>query len=293
MQLKRSWLFVPGHSMKMMTKAKGLTVDAVMLDIEDGVIPENKPTARQLIPQMIEEFRDPATPTCFVRVNAVGYSDFEEDLQAVIREGLEGIVLPKVERPEQVRYAEERVASLERERGLEEGTIKFLAAVESPIGLINALAIARASQRVIGLMMGAEDFGLEMRLPTNREKEARELLYARSALAVAAAAANVQAVDGVWPDFKDLEGLERDSLQARRLGFTGKSLFHPGQIEVINRVFSPSPGDIDLAQRVIEAFEQAKARGDGAVAFGGQLIDKPIADRAYQTIEMARKLGLI
>ncbi len=142
----------------------------------------------------------------------------------------------------------------------------------------------------MGLMFGAEDFGREMGLPLLREGEARDLLYARSAIATAAAAANVQAVDGVWPDLQDIEGLHRFALQARRLGFTGMSAIHPSQVDAINEIFSPTAAEIDYCKNVIAAFEAAQLRGEGSIAFGGQLIDLPIVGRARRMLALAAAL---
>src|SRR5207237_1187283 len=172
MELKRSWMFVPGHRQKMIDKALSLNADAIMLDIEDGVAPNEKDTARQLI-----------------------------------------------------------AAALGREK---------------------APAIAACSPRVCGLMFGAEDFGRELGLPTSREGEARDMLYARSAMVIAAASAHVQAIDGVWVDLKDTEGLAGFARQSRRLGFSAMSLIHPSQIDPINQMFSPTPDEIDYAQRVVQ-----------------------------------------
>ena len=169
--------------------------------------------------------------------------------------------------------------------------MRLLCALESPKGLYNACAIAGASPRVIGLLFGAEDFARELGLPLRREGEARDLIYARSSLVTAAAYAHVQAVDGVWPDLQDIEGLKVFSLQSRRIGFSGMSLIHPAQIEIVNGAFSPTADDIDYAQRVLKAFDEARARGEGAVAFGGQLLDLPIVDRARRTLELAESLG--
>jgi citrate lyase subunit beta/citryl-CoA lyase len=140
-------------------------------------------------------------------------------------------------------------------------------------------------------MFGAEDFGRELGLPTRREGEASRLLYARSALVVAAAAANVQVIDGVWPDIQDTAGLAADCQLARQLGFTGKSLIHPGQLDIINAAFSPTPDEVAYAQRVVQAFEEAMARGEGSIAFGGQLIDLPIVERARRTLALAAQLA--
>jgi citrate lyase subunit beta/citryl-CoA lyase len=163
---------------------------------------------------------------------------------------------------------------------------------ESPRGLLNVAAIAAASERVAALMFGAEDYGRELGLPVKREGEAAELIYARSAFVNGAAAAHVQAVDGVWPDIQDAAGLERDCLQSRRLGFTGKSLIHPGQIDAINRAFSPTPEEIEYSRAVVAAFDAAQAKGEGSIAFGGQLIDLPIVERARRTLALAEAVGV-
>ena len=290
MDLKRSWMFVPGHRQKMIDKALGLGSDAIMLDIEDGVAPGEKDTARKLIAAALGRERLRRSPARFVRINAIGHERMAADLGAVLRPGLDGLVLPKVETPEEVL----KVAAILKEREpavkVERGGVKFLVAIESPKGLLNAPAIAASTDRVIGLMFGAEDYGRELGLPTSREGEARDLIYARSAMVVAAASAHVQAVDGVWVDLQDGVGLLGFARQSRRLGFSGMSLIHPSQIDPINGVFSPTPEEIDYSQRVVQAYDEAVARGDGSIAFGGQLIDRPIVERARRTLEMAKIL---
>ena len=161
------------------------------------------------------------------------------------------------------------------------------------MGLFNAYAIASCSPRIIGLIFGAEDFTREMNLPVRREAEAVDMLYARSAIATAAAAAHVQAVDGVWVDLNDPEGLKRFARQARRLGMSGISIIHPSQIDDANAAFTPSTEDIAYAQEVLAAFDAARARGEGAIAFRGQLLDFPIVDRARQTVALAKSLGAV
>lgn len=288
MDLQRSWMFVPGHRQRMIHKALGLDADALMLDIEDGVAPAEKEQARRLIGEALARERQPGEPLRFVRINAIGHRRMEDDLAAVLRPGLDGLVLPKVESPAEVAAVESRAAAHEAACG---APVKLLVAIESPAGLLAAPAIASCSERVAGLMFGAEDFGRELGLPASRQGEAQELLYARSALVVAAASARVQAVDGVWVDLRDPEGLERFALQSRRLGFTGMSSIHPSQVAPINAAFRPGAEEIDYARKVIAAYEEAAARGDGSVAFGGQLIDRPIIERARRTLELARALA--
>jgi citrate lyase subunit beta/citryl-CoA lyase len=293
MDLKRSWMFVPGHRQKMIDKALGLNADALMLDIEDGVAPNEKDAARQLIGESLGRPKTANAPMRFVRINAIGHTRMEADLDAVVRPGLEGLVLPKVETVDEVRQVDATLTDREPKQKMPSGGIRLLIAIESPAGLLNALAIAACSSRVVGLIFGAEDYGRELGLPTSREGEARDLLYARSAMVVAAAAAHVQAVDGVWVDLKDTDGLTKFARQSRRLGFSGMSLIHPSQIDPINTTFSPSAEEIDYAQRIVQAFEEANARGDGSIAFGGQLIDRPIVERARRTLELAKSLAII
>lgn len=292
MELKRSWMFVPGHRQKMVDKALGLNADAIMLDIEDGVAPNEKDTARRQIAEALGRERAPKTPARFVRINAIGHARMQADLEAVVRPGLDGLVLPKVESADEVRQVESLLHEREPALKMARGGVQLLIAIESPRGLLNAPAIAACSPRVVGLMFGAEDFGREMGLPTKREGEAQNLLYARSAMTVAAASAHIQSVDGVWVDLKDTAGLERFARQSRQLGFSGMSLIHPSQIDPINATFSPTAEEIEYANQVLKAFEEANARGDGSIAMGGQLIDRPIVERARRTLDLAKTLGV-
>jgi citrate lyase subunit beta/citryl-CoA lyase len=285
MDIQRSLMFVPGSSEKMLTKALGLhELDLAMFDLEDGVTPPNKAAARDLVAAMLQQ---PAGgPHRFVRINAVGSEWIEADLQTIVVPGLEGLVLPKVEHTDQIAVVESLVSQQERQGGVQVGAIQFIVAIESALGLLNAPSIAASNPRILGLMFGAEDYSLDLGLPTQREGEARELIYARSAIVVAAASAHVQAMDGVWPDYRDPDGLRTDAIQARRLGFSGKSTFHPGQIALINEIFSPSEQDVEHARRVVAAFDEAQEQGQASTALGGQLIDLPIVERARRVIDL-------
>jgi citrate lyase subunit beta/citryl-CoA lyase len=195
--------------------------------------------------------------------------------------------MTKVDNAEEVRHVDAILTFLEHKRGLMRGTVRVLAAVESARGLINAPAIAACSTRVSGLIFGAEDYAFDLGLGARREKEAAELIHARSIIVGAAAAAGVWSVDGVYPNLEDPSALVEDTKQARRLGFTAKSTFNPRQIETINGIFSPQPEEIDYARKVAKAFDDAKARGDASVAVGGQLVDRPILLRALAILEAA------
>ena len=298
-RLLRSWMFVPGHRQRMIEKALGLSnVDAIMFDIEDGVAPTEKDTARRQIAASFDRLQEQIaaspglirTPARYVRINAVGHERMHADMGAVLRPAVEGLVLPKVEKAEQIFTVEQILNRREPQMGVELGSVRLLIAIESPKGLLNAYELATASSRVIGLIFGAEDFGKELGLPLRREGEARDLLYARSAIVTAAAAANVQAVDGVWPSLEDTDGLNKFALQSRRLGFTGMSLIHPSQIDAVNAAFSPATEEIEYCRKVVTAYEEAVGRGEGAIAFGGQLLDRPIVERARRTLALAEAI---
>lgn len=273
-------MFVPGHRRRFLEKCASLPVDAVLLDLEDGVLPAAKPEARRQINEALGTGLIPQPG--YIRTNQFGSPWFEEDT-AAWHPAMAGICLPKVEDAASLSRAGERLSAYEREIGAPDGGFGIIAAVESARGLIAAPDLA-AVGRVVGLILGSEDYALDLGLSVMRESESRELLYARSAIVVAARASGVMAIDGVFPDFQDLEGLRADAGQARRLGFSGKSLFHPNQINEINATFSPSPEELRYAGEVVAAFREAESRGDGAVAVGGQLVDLPILRRAERIL---------
>jgi citrate lyase subunit beta/citryl-CoA lyase len=283
-------MFVPGNSQKFLDKAlnAGVGIDAVFLDLEDGVPFSHKAEARELVVSAAAAASD--GPMRFVRVNAVTTDEFALDIDQVLTPAIHGVCLPKVERPEDVVGVAAMLAGAEERLGLTEGSIRIIAAIESAAALVAAPAIAASHPRLLALMFGAEDYALDLGLGAHREGEARDLLYARSAIVVAAAAARILSIDGVFPNLDDPEGLERDVVQSRRLGFDGKSTFNPRQVELINRVFSPAPDELEYARKVVKAFNAAQARGDGSVAVGGQLVDLPIVRRAQRILEVERQL---
>jgi len=285
----RSLMFVPAHRDRMVARALGLgefgpsALDVAILDLEDGVPQASKEGARRALAETLARTTR-GGPLRFVRIQRALSDAGEADLDAVVRAGLDGIVAPKVRRAEEIAWLADALDARERAMRSAPGTIRIIASIESAAALVDAPRIAAASDRVVGLAFGSEDFALDLGLPTKREGEAAELLYARSATVVAAAAAGKLAFDGIWPDIDDAAGLRADSLRARRLGFAGKTLIHPGQIAVVNEVFSPSDAEIDEARRVVRAFEEALGRGHGAVALGGQMLDAPVVDRARRVL---------
>ena len=267
----RSLLYTPGHRTDMVARLLDAALptppDVALLDLEEGVPAAEKENARAVLRSAIGPVSSPML--LFVRVGRSTSGDITKDLAAVVRPGLVGIVLPKVGRPEELVAVDEMLLQREKEEKLPERSLHVIASIESAAGLLEAPRIARAP-RLIGLMFGSEDFATDMGLPTKREGEAAQLLYARSAVVVAATAAKVPAFDGIWANFKDEAGLRADSLRSRRLGFVGRQCIHPSQVPIVNASFSPTVED-----------------GHGAVALDGAMLDAPIVDRARRVLKMA------
>lgn len=278
----RSFMFVPGNKQRFLEKTETLPLDVAFFDLEDGVLPEEKSKAREMVIPVLE--KEWSGPRRFVRLNAQTTPWFEDDLMAVVRPGLEGVCMTKVNSVAELRAGIESIAKREQAMGMEVGTVRVVAAIESPRGLLAAADIAAADPRVCGLIFGAEDYALELGLGANRVEEAAELLHPRNVIIVAAAAAGVLSIDGVFPDLSNEEGCLKDIWQARRLGFTSKSTFNPRQVDMINDIFSPQPEEIEYARGLVKAFDEAKAKGDASVAHGGQLVDLPILMRAERIL---------
>jgi len=288
MRLLRTMLFTPGNNMRMIYKAGTLEADAVILDLEDAVPLAEKETARIFIKDSIEQVAAGGVQV-FVRTNAFTTGLAEEDLNWTVQAGLDGIVLPKAESKDDVLETEKLVTALEKEKELEPGGLVIVPILETARGVVNAYQIATASRRVVAVAFGAVDFTREMGIHLSRE--GAELFYARSHIAVTARAAEVQAIDTPWIDVADREGLVRDSERGRQLGFRGKLLIHPNQIETVNQVFSPSEDEIEYARKVVKAFKEAEAEGVGAISLEGKMIDIANFRQAQELIAWAEAIA--
>lgn len=284
----RSLLYTPGHRSSLVARVLdgGLptTPDVTLLDLEDGVPAAEKENARRVLAEAIAPARGRALR--YVRIGRSSSDAAGADLAAVVRPGLDGVLVPKVQRAEELAIVDEMLRERERAAGLAELSVRVIAAIESAAGLLEAPRIARGP-RVVGLMFGSEDFAADLGLPAHREGEAADLVYARSAIVIAAAAARVLAFDGIWANFKDEAGLRNDALRGRRLGFAGRQCIHPDQIAIVNEIYAPSDEEIAHARRVVRAFEDGIGRGLGAVALDGEMLDAPIVERARRTLKMA------
>lgn len=288
-RLKRTGLYASGSNPVNMIQAAFYNEDMLIYDLEDSVPAAEKDAARLLVYQILKEHR-PKDKYVVVRVNGI-YSEYlEEDLQAAVRANPDCIRIPKVEYAREVQNISERIARIEEKVGLEIGKIQLICNIESYMGVLNAGEIAKADQRVVALALAAED--LTASLKAQRTKKGLEVFYARSAVLLACRAAGVDALDIVFSDINDEEGLREDTALAKNLGFDGKTVVHPRQIDVVNSYFTPSTKEIRYALRVLAAVEQGKKEGKGAVALDGGMIDKPMELRALTTLAQAEAAGI-
>ena len=280
----RSLLFAPGNHARRVEKALGLAADGVILDLEDAVAISEKAATR---PVVAGAFDKPRSGKLYVRVNALGTEWCYGDITAVVRAGLDGIVLPKVEHAHELRTADWLIGALERERGIPAGAIDLIPIIETALGLSNLQGICRSGTRMKRLAFGAGDFTLDMGMVWTRLEA--ELLPYRSACVLESRAAGLEApLDTVWADLRDLEGFIASARHAAALGFQGKMCIHPDQIAEANAAFSPDEAAVAKARRIVEAFDKAEAEGLASIQLDGQFIDYPIVQRARRVVEAGR-----
>ena len=282
----RSLLFVPGHRARFYEKLAEFRPDAVIVDLEDAVPPAEKPLARSMVRERLLGGPLLAGLQVFVRVNAVDTPYFRDDVRGVVAAGLDGIFLPKAGTAEQLHEANMLLAQSELRVGLPLGTIRIVPIVESVKGVLNASELAVASPRVVALAFGAEDFSLN--LGVERSRDGVETRYPRAQVALAAHGAGRLAIDTPWTAIDDPEGLVRETREGRQLGYVAKQAIHPSQIPIIHQVYTPTSDEVAWARRVIAAYDEAVARGTGAINLDGKLIDVPMVERARRVLDRAR-----
>ncbi|TVR68465.1 MAG: CoA ester lyase [Sphaerobacteraceae bacterium] len=303
MRIQRSILSVPGSNWKMIQKGAASQADIALLDLEDAVAPDSKADARQVVIQAFTELDWGDKPRTF-RMNALDTPYFYRDLIDIV-EGARGtvdlIVVPKVNRPEDVYVVDTILTQIERGIG-QERHIRLEAQIETAKGLINCEAIAESSDRLTSLIYGPGDYSASVQMPSTSigvmdEWDAvypgHRYQYVMHRILAAARAAGIRAIDGPFANFRDADGHRTSCLMARAMGYDGKWCIHPAQIEVTNELFSPSADDIDWAQRVIKAYEDANRNGLGAVELDNKMIDAANIRMAQATIDQARAAGLL
>ena len=281
-RLRRSMMFVPGNNPGMIRDAHIYGADSIMFDLEDSVAYTEKDAARLLVYNALRSLNFGSRETV-VRINDLSSGLGIEDLEAVVRAGVQGVRLPKTDSAQDVIDCEREIARIERESGIPVGTTGMMAAIESANGVLNAAEIARASNRLIGIALGAEDYVTDLK--TTRS-DGIELLFARCMILNAARAAGIAALDTVYSDVNNEEGFLAEAMLIKKLGFDGKSVINPRQIEPLHRVFMPSEKDLNKARLIMAAIEEANSRGSGVASLKGKMIDKPVVTRARRLLDL-------
>jgi citrate lyase subunit beta/citryl-CoA lyase len=277
-RILRSMLYVPSNSWRMINNATTEGADAVILDLEDGCPIAEKETGRVFARDSVSMLKEHGLDV-FVRVNSMETGLTATDIAYTVVPGLDGIMLAKTDSPEDVRALDTLLKEQENRKGITPGSVQVIALLETPKGILNIREIIAASQRMVAVGFGAGDFSREMGAGMGVTKLSPDeyfpmILHARSSIAMAARAAGIQAIDTPYFGLViDLEGLRRESEKVKLLGFSGKQLTHPRHVEVANQVFSPARADVEYARKVVDAYQEARAKGLGATTLGGKMID--------------------
>ena len=287
--IRRSLLYTPGSSVKMLNKAVDCTADAVIVDLEDAVSVAEKDTARENLCEFMPRLKRPGREM-IVRVNAMDSAWGVRDILAIVPGMPDAVIVPKADEKALV-TADYLLTAAELENGLPVGGIRLIPLFETTYAIANAYEVLGASPRVDGVQLGAEDLTKEQEI--ERTAAGDEIFYARSRLAFAARARGIDIIDTPYTGIRDLEGLRSDALKAKNIGFTGKTCIHPDHIGVINEVFSPSAEAVEFSRGVAAAMEQGIAEGKGAVMYQGKMIDAPIAERARKILQKAERIDAL
>lgn len=293
MKLRRSMLFVPGNNPGLMKDAHIYRPDSIMFDLEDAIAITEKDSARFMVYNFVQKFKELYKKLgieTVVRINALDTEFGVQDLEFMVRSGIEVIRIPKTDTPDDVHEVEAHVERIEKEAGIPVGTTKLMVAIESPLGALNALAIARSSSRLIGMAIGGEDYVTNLK--TTRSASGIEMFAGRSLVVMAARSAGIAALDSVYSDINNDEGFIHEAGNAKQMGFDGKSLIHPRQIALVHKLYTPDEKNIMKSLKIVEATEQALAEGKGVFTVNGKMVDRPIIDRAKHVLALAKAAGI-
>ncbi len=288
-RLRRTMMFVPGANAAMLRDAPLYGADSIMFDLEDAVSLKEKDSARTLVHFALKTF-DYSNVETVVRINSLEAGG-AQDVEAMVLAGVEVIRLPKTETAQDILDVDAVITSVEKDNQIPVGTTKMMAAIESAEGVLNAREIAKASERLIGIALGAEDYVTNMK--TKRYPDGQELSFARNMILHAARAAGIAAIDTVYSDADNVEGFQNEVQQIKQLGFDGKSVINPRQIPLVNAIYTPTDKEIQNAKEVIWGIREAEAKGSGVISVNGKMVDKPIVERAQRVIALAKAAKLI
>jgi citrate lyase subunit beta/citryl-CoA lyase len=285
----RSLIFVPAVNPRFVDKAKHLNADIVCFDLEDSVLPSEKVIARKMVQHVLRQRTDyKFTKKVYVRINSQQSGISQTDLRSAVRKGLDGIVVPKVNNKGELVKLIALIRELEGSRQIKKNSVKLMPTVETAEGVVNAYSIAAADQRIEAIIFGVYDFLYDMGLD-HVEDDPAGYSYARMKIPVDARAAGVTAIDAIWQKVDDITGLRNDTAKAKRLGYAGKSIIHPNQIQPVHEVFKPSNSEIEWATKVVRALGPGirNGKGKGALRVEGKMIDAVHYKQAKAILEIA------
>jgi citrate lyase subunit beta/citryl-CoA lyase len=287
MRIWRSLLFVPANQRRMLDKLDSLPADGFIFDLEDTVPPAEKANARAMTKEYMG--RLPADRS-WIRVNSVPSGYLHEDIEEFVgAPGLTGFVVPKQDSPGDVACVDRLIASVELRKGLAPGTTPIIVMIESAAGVLSSREILTSTKRIeSAIYAGGEDGDMNVSLGATWSSEGPEMMFVRQYTFVAARAADIKCpLDGVYSNIRDLDGFRRDTMLSKRLGFRGRTVIHPTQIEAANSIYTPTAAEIDYAQRVIDAFNEALGRGTASTTVDGKLVDVAMAKTAQRILDLA------
>lgn len=293
MKLRRSMLFIPGNNPGVIKDVHIYRPDSIMFDLEDAIAVTEKDSARFLVYNMLQKMKPiykSLNIETVVRINALDTEYGVEDLEFIVRAQPDIIRIPKTDSPKDVLDVEAHVERIEKEAGIPVGTTKLMVAIESPLGALNAYQIATSSKRLVGMAIGGEDYVTNLK--TNRSPDGVELFTGRGLIVMAARAAGIDALDSVYSDVNNDEGFIKEATMIKQMGFSGKSLIHPRQIELLHKVYTPSDVDIKKAKKIVDATREALEQNKGVFTVDGKMVDKPIIERAEHVLKLAKAAGV-
>ena len=288
MKNRRSMLFMPGNNPGMLVSADILGADSIIYDLEDAVALDEKDSARNLVRNALS-FLKFTHSEITVRINPIDSPYWEKDLEAIIPVLPDGIVIPKAS-VDAVHSVEQKINEIKKAHNITKN-FSFLMLVESARGIMDVNSIAKASSLIQGLLLGGEDYSVDMGI--QRTRLSKELEYARFSLTTAAHAYGLDSLDTPFTDVEDFEGLRLDTAFSKSIGFSGRLVINPRQVEEIHKIFSPSSAEIERAEAILQAAEGAKQKGLGVFSFKGKMVDLPVIKRAQALYDSAKNWGLI
>jgi citrate lyase subunit beta/citryl-CoA lyase len=282
---RRSRLYIPGNSPKLMINAGIYSADGVILDLEDSVVPDKKNEARYLVRNALRSVNFYGAER-MVRINQI--PEGLNDLKYIVPHNVNLILIPKCETPAQIKQVDKKISEIAK---TSDHRIHLMPIIESALGVINAYSIASASKNIVAMAIGLEDYTAD--IGAQRTENGQESFYARTVIINASAAAGIQAIDSVYSDISNMEGLKENVVNSKALGFVGMGCIHPRQVSIINAGYNPGEAEIEKAKTIVLAFEQARRKGSGVVAVKSKMIDLPVVKRALDTINAALRSGLL